>query len=332
MAVFGCAVLLSAVSKVASLPFFRGGFFMGVFFGVKSNVGSAAFEPFKSCFSGVLASGALRSMATGATIFWRLLEVGSRGLFEPWWLYPVEGVLLAFCGGVGFSRFPLGVEMPLVFVRPVPSFLLMLWVFSLSWAARSVAASEFMWGWMTLGLLGGSLGVSLGQSALLSDEELWKLLIFFRAFWTTPLICSMWLGLLCSSADFFPRTDLCLLGEPFTLTSFHSCFFCCSEAFSFIFCCSSLLAEPSLELLFFSFATVSTFITPCCSGWGEPGTFPCIHETLGLVEGSGGRGFVLPGEGGGFPLRFTSGIRAPSPSLLILSSSLECLEGRAMRA
>lgn len=332
MAVFGWAALLSAVSNVPSLPFFRGGFFMGVFFGIESNVGSAAFEPFKSCFSGLLAPGTSRSLVTGATIFWRLLEVGSSGLVEPWWLSPVEGVLLAFCGGVGFSQFALGVEMPFVFVRPVPSFLLMLWVFSLSWAARRVAASEFMWGCMTLGLLGGSLGVSLGQSGLLSDEELWKLLIFFRAFWTTPLICSMWLGLLCSSADFFPRTDLCLLGEPFILTSFHSSLFCCSGAFSFIFCCSSLLAEPSLELLFFSFATVSTFMIPCCSGWGEPGRFPCIHDTLGLVEGSGGRGFGLPGEGGGFPLRFTSAIRAPSPSLLTLSSSLDCLERRAMRA
>lgn len=132
MAVFCCGVLLSDVSKVPSLPFFLGGFFMGVFFGVGSNIGSPALEPFKSCFSGLLASGVPKSVATGATIFWRLLEVGRRGLVEPCWPKLLEGVLLAFCGGVGFSLCPLGVERPLVFVRPVPSFLLMLWVFSLS--------------------------------------------------------------------------------------------------------------------------------------------------------------------------------------------------------
>ncbi|TNN65235.1 hypothetical protein EYF80_024524 [Liparis tanakae] len=122
----------AALSNVPSLPFFLGGFFMGVFFGVGSNIGSPGLEPFKSCFSGLLASGVPRSLAPGVAILWRLLEVGSRGLGELCWLNPLDGFLLAFCGGVGFSRFPLGVESPLVFVRPVPSFLLMLWVFSLS--------------------------------------------------------------------------------------------------------------------------------------------------------------------------------------------------------
>lgn len=132
MAVFCWGVLFSDVSNVPSLPFFLGGFFMGVFFGVGSSVESPALEPFKSCFSGLLASGVPGSVVTGPTIFWRLLEVGSRGLVEPCWPKPVDGVLLAFCGGVGFSRLALGVDSPLVFVRPVPSFLLMLWVFSLS--------------------------------------------------------------------------------------------------------------------------------------------------------------------------------------------------------
>lgn len=334
IAVFCCGVLLSDVSKVPSFPFFLGGFFMGVFFGVGSS-GSPVLEPFKSCFSGLLASGVPRLVFTGATIFCRLLEVGSWGLVEPCsiWLNPVEPVLLAFCGGVGFSRFALGVERPLVFVSPVPSFLLMLWVFSLSWAASSVAASEFIWGWMTFGLLGGSLGVCFELSTLFfSGEEQWKLLIFLRALWTTPLMCSMWLGLPCSSPDFLPRRGLCFLGEPLASASCPSCIFCRSWCFSFILCHSSLLDEPSLELLFFSFDTASALIPPCCSGWGDPVVFPCIHDTLGLVDGSGGRGLGLPGEGGGFPLRLASNIGVPSLSLPLFSSSFDCLERRATKA
>lgn len=93
IAVFCCGVLLSDVSKVPSFPFFLGGFFMGVFFGVGSS-GSPVLEPFKSCFSGLLASGVPRLVFTGATIFCRLLEVGSWGLVEP-----------AQSGSIQWSRF-----------------------------------------------------------------------------------------------------------------------------------------------------------------------------------------------------------------------------------
>lgn len=132
MAVFCCGVFTSEVSRVPSLPFFLGGFLMGVFFGVESNAESPALEPFKSCFSGLLGSGVSLSAVMGPTIFCKLLVVGSRGLVEPCWPEPVDDVLLAFCGGVGFSRVPLGVDSPLVLFRPVPSFRLMLCVFSLS--------------------------------------------------------------------------------------------------------------------------------------------------------------------------------------------------------
>ncbi|KAJ7993696.1 hypothetical protein DPEC_G00257350 [Dallia pectoralis] len=92
------------------------------------------------------------------TIFWRLGVVGNMGLVEPWLPGTGAVVRLAFCGGVGLS---------------LPSFRLILCVFSLSWAARSVAASEFMWGWSTLGLLGGSLEGSADLSAVfLSGLEL----------------------------------------------------------------------------------------------------------------------------------------------------------------
>ncbi|TNN65236.1 hypothetical protein EYF80_024525 [Liparis tanakae] len=72
----------------------------------------------------------------------------------------------------------------------------------------------------------------------------------------------MWLGLLCSSPDFLPRRGLCLPGEPLASASFPSCFFCCSRLLSFILCRSSLLTEPSLELLLFSFGTASAFNPP----------------------------------------------------------------------
>lgn len=76
MAVFGA--VLPSVSGVPSFPFFLGGFLMGVFLGVAS---PSTLVPLSPCFSGLLASGVESEI--GATIFWRLLEVGRRGLLVP---------------------------------------------------------------------------------------------------------------------------------------------------------------------------------------------------------------------------------------------------------
>lgn len=78
MAVFG--VFLFSVSTVPSLPFFLGGFLIGVFFGVTSP-STSTLVPFIPCFCGVVGSGVESEI--GATIFCRLLEVGSNGLLDP---------------------------------------------------------------------------------------------------------------------------------------------------------------------------------------------------------------------------------------------------------
>ena len=125
-----------------------------------------------------------------------------------------------------------------------------------------------------------------------------------------------------------PRGVLGLPGEPLASWLLSSP----GGSLALVLSLSSLLAEQSLDVLFSLGAAVGP-LPPCGSGWGDPvALLPWIQDTLGLVEGSGGRGLGFPGEGGGLALPRTSeaaGEAEPAPSP---SSSRECLERREMRA